>query len=693
MEKKDGASLLATPVGEIAGIGAKSVEDLAKRDIFTLGDLVEGVLPTKYYNYRNMPKIDELMQHEGEIVTVRGQVRNVANRRVRRYTITTAELYDDTGAVKVTWFNQPYVEKELKAKPGVMIYGRFGFYRDSFGITAPKIIDERILRERGLYVATYSPINNTLSANGIGKVMYGLRGYFNKFPQAMPSFSDCGVWPHYKALYALHFAENDEQVEAGKLRMAFERLFIMYLAGEMDAFEMEKMDSVPIEYDELALAKLIEKLPFEMTEDQKKVTLAAAKDLAKKHPTNRLIQGDVGSGKTAVAMVLAVYTAMRGHQATILAPTSVLATQHYESFCKLFGGLGLNVRLLTGASEDKREIHGEIADGVAQIVIGTTAILSDGVNFADLALAVVDEQQRFGVGQRTALMRGEILPHLVSMTATPIPRSLFLATHGNLEVSSIKQKPAGRAEIESRTAKPTDIAEIHKAMRETLARGEQIYYVCPRITEDEADESRPTLEREYKELKKLFKDITEVDFLHGGLDAVDKDQKMWDFYNGKTGILVATSVIEVGVDNPNATMIVIRDADSFGLSQLHQLRGRVGRGDKKSLCYFVALDDEKTPERLVEVASSMDGFLLSEMDLDRRKIGRRLEQTAGLRQHGKSELLTDEDLILLHEMPEFGERARNAAGRFMAHIFDELFKYPELIKRLGRYRQSKTVID
>lgn len=693
MEKKDGAGLLVMPVGEVAGIGAKSVQDLAKRDIFTLGDFVEGVLPTKYYDYRNMPKVGDLMQHEGKIVTVRGQIRNIVSRRVRRYVITTAELFDDTGAVKITWFNQPYVEKELKTKSSVMIYGRFGFYRDAFGITSPKIIDEKILRERGLYIATYSPINNTLSANGIGKIMYGLRGYFNKFPQAMPSFSEYEVWPHYKALYALHFAENDEQVQAGKLRMAFERLFIMYLAGEMDAFEMEKMDSVPVEYDELALKKLMKKLPFTMTEDQQKVTLATAKDLSKKHPTNRLIQGDVGSGKTAVAFVLAVYVAMRGHQATILAPTSVLASQHYESFCKLFGDLGLNVRLLTGASEDKQQTHREIADGTAQIVIGTTAILSDGVDFADLALAVVDEQQRFGVGQRTALMRGEVLPHLVSMTATPIPRSLFLATHGNLEVSSIKQKPAGRAEIESRTAKPTDISVIHKAMRETLARGEQIYYVCPRISEDESDENRPTLEREFKELKKIFKDTTEIDFLHGGLDAAEKDQKMWDFYNGKTGILVATSVIEVGVDNPNATMIVIRDADSFGLSQLHQLRGRVGRGDKKSLCYFVAIDDEKTPERLTEVASSMDGFLLSEMDLDRRKIGRRLEQASGLRQHGKSELLTDEDLMLIHETPEFAEKARTAAGHFMVHIFDELFKYPELIKRLGLYRQSKTVID
>ncbi|MCL2002068.1 DEAD/DEAH box helicase, partial [Candidatus Saccharibacteria bacterium] len=671
MTTKEGENLLAMPVGEIAGIGKKSMEDLAARGIFTLGDLVEGVLPNKYYDYRNMPKIADLMEHEGKIVTVRGQIKNVVTRRARRHVITAAELTDETGAVKVTWFNQPYIEKELKTKPSAMIYGKFGFYRDSFGITSPKIIDEKILRERGRYVAAYRPINNTLSANGIGKMMYGLRGYFNKFPLTMPSFADYGIWPHFKALYALHFAENDEQVQNGKLRMAFERLFIMYLAGEMDAFEMEKMASVPIDYDEAALDKIIKMLPFAMTEDQKKVTLATAKDLVKKHPTNRLIQGDVGSGKTAVAFVLAVYTALRGHQAVILAPTSVLAMQHYESFGKLFGKLGLEVRLLTGASQDKQQIHEEIADGRAQIVIGTTAILSDGVEFSDLALAVVDEQQRFGVGQRLALMRGETLPHLVSMTATPIPRSLFLAHHGNLEISNIRQKPKGRAEIESRTAKPIEMTKIHKAMRETLARGEQIYYVCPRISEDEGDDSRPTLEREFKELKTAFKDVAEVDYLHGGLDALDKDQKMWDFYNGKTGILVATSVIEVGVDNPNATMIVIRDADTFGLSQLHQLRGRVGRGEKPSLCYFVAIDDEKTPERLVEGAGSMDGFLLAEMDLDRRKIGKRIEQSAGLRQHGKSELLTDEDLMLIHEPPEFAEKARAAAGRFMAHIFDE----------------------
>lgn len=681
------------PVGDIPGIGAKSVKDLAERGIHTLEDLIEGVLPTKYFDYRNMPKIKDLMNYEGQPVTVRGKIKNLRTHRVRRYVITTAELFDNTGAVRVTWFNQPYIEREIKPNQSLIVYGRFGFYRDSFSINAPRIIDEKVLLERGSFVAAYQPINGTLSANGIGKIMYSLRGYFNKFPQVMPSFAEYKVWPHFKALYALHFAENEKQVQAGKARMAFERLFIMYLSGFLDAFEMEKMQSVPIEYDESELETLIKLLPFELTADQRAAIFATAKDLAKKHPTNRLIQGDVGSGKTAVAMVLAVYVARRGHQAAILAPTSVLAAQHYESFVKLFGSLGLNAQLLTGATKGKNKIHQEIEDGTTQIVIGTTAILSEGVDFGDLALAVVDEQQRFGVGQRTALMHGDVLPHLVSMTATPIPRSLFLAHHGNLEISNIQQKPAGRAEIASRTAKPSQIKEIHQAMRDALARGEQVYYVCPRIKNTDGDDNRPTLTREFKELQKIFAGICEVDFLHGGMKEEEKDKRMWDFYTGKTGILVATSVIEVGIDNKNATLIIIRDADGFGMSQLHQLRGRVGRGEKPSLCYFVATSDDKTPERLLDVASSMDGFLLSELDLNRRRIGRRIELDSGLPQHGKSELLTNEDLALINQTPEFAERARSAAGTFMTRIFDDLFKYPALIKRLENYRQSKTVID
>ncbi|MDR0980115.1 MAG: DEAD/DEAH box helicase [Candidatus Nomurabacteria bacterium] len=701
--------LLATPIGKITGIGPKSANVLYARGIFTLQDFLEQILPARYHDYRTMPKIGDLMQYDGKIITVRGQIHNLTSRRVRKYHIINAELHDATGAVKVTWFNQPYIEKLLKAKPNVIINGRFGFYRDSFGITSPRIIDEYLLNERGHYVAAYTPINAALSRNNIGKIMHSLRHLFCKFPQVMPSFAEYNLLSHFKALYALHFPQNEQQVQAAQERMAFERFFIMYLANELDGQELQKLRSTAIPYDEPLLEQIITALPFTMTPDQHATTLQAARDLAKSHPTNRLIQGDVGSGKTAVAFVLAVYTALHGYQATILAPTSVLAAQHFASFQKIFADLPtdligslpnqkLSAELLTGASE-KSQIHRNIKNGTAQIIIGTTAILSHGVSFHKLALAIIDEQQRFGVGQRTALMQGEILPHLVSMTATPIPRSLFLATHGHTQVSSIKQKPIGRAQITSHTAKPIDLPKIQQIMRDTLARGEQIYYVCPRIiANDEDDEStrnanRPTLEREFKALQKIFQATTQVDFLHGGLDAATKDRKMWDFQTGKTSLLVTTSVIEVGVDNPNATLIIIRDADNFGLSQLHQLRGRVGRGDKPSLCYFVASTDEKMPDRLSEIAASQDGFLLAELDLDRRKIGRRLEQPDGLRQHGKNELLTHEDLITLHENPDFADLARTAAANFAPNIATELQKYPALQKRLLAYRQDQIILD
>jgi len=700
-----GEDLLALPVEKLDGIGRKSAEDLKKRKILTLGDLIEKHLPRKYHDYRKTPRIGELMKHDGEMVVVRGQVRNVVEVRRGRHIITTGELFDDTGAVKVTWFGQPYIENTLRSKREVLIHGRFGFYYNSFQISSPRIISEEIIRERGPYVAAYRPVNNIMSAMGTGRIMHRLRGYFSKLPEVMPSFKEYGVWSHFKALYALHFPQNEEQVEFARLRMAFERMVIMYLASEADAMEMEQMESVAIPYDDELLGKIIKYLPFDMTDDQRKAVEEGAKDLEKAHPTNRLIQGDVGSGKTAVALVLAVYVARKGYQSAILAPTSVLASQHSKTFERLFGKVGIEYRLLTGASEDKVKVRREIAEGKAQVVIGTTAVLAEKVEFKSLALAVVDEQQRFGVGQRTALMRGDILPHLISMTATPIPRSLFLARHGNLGISNIKERPAGRAKIESRTAKPSEIAKIHQAIRETLARGEQVYYVCPRIAADVEDEggdeeildlwgpNRPTLEREFKELKKVFKGIAEVDQLHGGMTAEEKEKKMWDFHTGKTGILVSTSVIEVGVDNPNATLIVIRGADMFGLSQLHQLRGRVGRSDKESFCYFVACSDDSIPERLVEVASSMDGFRLAEMDLDRRKIGQRILSQMGSQQHGKSELLTNDDLGLLNRRPEFAKKARAAAREFAADDFAGVKKYPELAKRLGAYRQSETVID
>jgi len=696
-----GEDLLLKPVEKLGGIGKKSAEDLEKKGISTLGDLIEKLLPTKYYDYRQMPNIGDLLKYEGQMVVVRGEVRGVRTARTRKHVITTAELYDDTGAVKVTWFGQPFVENFLHSGRPILIHGRFGFFYDAFQISGPRIISEEIIRERGLYVAAYPAISKVLTPMGTGRIMHKLRGLFSKFPEVMPSFKEYGVWSHFKALYALHFPQNEEQVEFAKLRLAFERLFIMYLASEIDALEMERMQSVTIPYDEELLGKIIDYLPFKMTDDQRQAVEAGARDLIQKHPTNRLIQGDVGSGKTAVALVLAVYVAKLGYQAVLLAPTSVLATQHYETFSKLFGKVGLEARLLIGASEDKAQIRREIAAGEAQIVIGTTAILADRVEFANLALAVVDEQQRFGVQQRTALLKGDVLPHLISMTATPIPRSLFLTRHGNLEISNIRQKPAGRAKIESRTAKPSEIATIHRVMRETLVRGEQVYYVCPRIVDDGEDDgeelelggvNRPTLEREFRELRRVFKGVTEVDFLHGGMSAVDKEKKMWDFQKGKIGILVATSVIEVGVDNQNATLIVIRGADMFGLSQLHQLRGRVGRSDKASICYFVATGDEAMPERLTEVAGSMDGFRLAELDLDRRKIGQRALLQMGM-QHGKSELLTNEDLILLNERPEFTDKARQAAKSFVSGGLKIIAKYPELERRLVTYRRGETVVD
>lgn len=406
---------------------------------------------------------------------------------------------------------------------------------------------------------------------------------------------------------------------------------------------------------------------------------------------NRLLQGDVGSGKTVVAALAAAQAALYHHQVALLAPTAILATQHYESLSQLFQSTpnSLRLALLTGATKRKAELKAKIAHGEVDLIIGTHALLTDDTQFHSLALCIIDEQHRFGVAQRQKLLLKSpqsTAPHLLSMTATPIPRSLQLTVFGDLDVSILNQLPAGRQPISTHLLPETEQKDqLYPAMRSLLAQGQQIYWICPAI------ESQPTygqtstkpltsVKRQAQKLAQLFPDYA-VGLLHGKLKPAEKDQIMLDFVAGHTQILVSTTVIEVGVNVPNANMIIIQDAEHYGLAQLHQLRGRVGRGNQPASCYLLTSGDQEPSRRLRELTKSTDGFYLAEMDLKLRGPG----EIYGALQHGALNLqfatLSDQRLVASasHHASEF---ARNPA---------ELNKYPELATRIKKYQQLTTL--
>jgi ATP-dependent DNA helicase RecG len=615
-----GRSLEALP-----GVGATLRRKLAKLGLETVRDLLEH-RPRRYESAVDEVAIAALSgTHE---VVIAGEVLNVSARRRGRLRIVTARISDGTASVAATWFNQPWLEEQLR--PGVHVRlrgkpGRYGFDVKSHDIGG------------GDATADFAPVYpaseeitakrmRTLVAHALGHVV----DYFDPLPaelrerERMPLKRD--------ALFAIHHPTSDDEAETGRTRLAFEELLLLQIGIARRAAERERTLAPPLGTPGELIDRYRRTLPFAPTPYQEQAVREIDGDLERTVPMQRLLQGDVGSGKTVVALYALLRAVEHGRQGALMAPTETLAEQHFLTIEGICAELGVTCALLTSASPKKTRDAAVHAD----IVVGTHALIQEGVELRDLAVAVVDEQHRFGVEQRKALSQGRS-PHVLHMTATPIPRTLALTVYGDLAVSEIAKPPASRKPIVTSWIDEARAPEAYRRLTRLLRDGRQAYVVCPLVEASETTLARAA-EEEAERLRRAELREFRVGCLHGRLRPDARREIMARFKARELDVLVATTVIEVGVDVPNATVMIVQEADRFGLAQLHQLRGRVGRGAEQSYCLLVSRAKDELTEtaqrRLESLVATTDGFELAEVDLDLRGGG----QLLGTRQHGVSDL-------------------------------------------------------
>ncbi len=623
------------PVSTLKGIGEQREKRLHRLNIFTVEQLLTHY-PRDYKDRSQIMKINELIPNE--TATFLGQVRGEGQNGGRgRMVFTRLKVYDETGSVTVLWFNQPYMKSSLKIGERYLFTGKVQQKGQQLEVVSPEC--ERIGENfaGGRIIPVYPSVEGLSQKTLRGLVEQALRETADTLPEELPLWLRKGyrIAERNFAIENIHFPKTEQGFYDARRRLVFEELFLLQAA----LFRLKQTLEDSGEGIRLKRKKAIwEKaaiLPFALTNAQKTVLKEIEKDMTSGKVMNRLVQGDVGSGKTAVALAAAFWTIQNGYQAAIMAPTEVLARQHYETFTELFAPVGIETVLLTGSltAKEKREALAKAASGAAMMVVGTHAVIQAGVEFAKLGLAVTDEQHRFGVRQRSLLSdKGENV-HTLVMTATPIPRTLALILYGDLDISIIDELPPGRQKIDTLAVNSSYRKRIYAFIRKHKVEGRQTYVICPMIEESEKLEAQAVLQHTGELQREL--EGCRVECVHGKMKAKEKQAVMEAFAAGEIDVLVSTTVIEVGINVPNATIMLIENAERFGLAQLHQLRGRVGRGSEKSYCILVS--DSKTKvakERLNTMVKSEDGFEISEMDLKLRGPG----EFFGLRQHGLPEL-------------------------------------------------------
>lgn len=684
---------LCEEVTAVSGIGEKTAEALRKSGIETVRDLLY-FLPKDYENYQAAAKIENL--RPGKVI-IKGKIKSLKTNYTRRrnFTITEGIIEDETGAIRAVWFNQPYRVKQFDEKKEYYFTGEYAFKAGRYQLQNPSaVLAEDINQEKSSFHPIYAQKGGIKSQQFV-KFFDKLRGQFAKIPDLIPTdgapkFASKNA--RKEALYKAHFPDTAREVEQARKYLAYEELFELLLAANLSKQENQKLQSEPLEFKAENTKKLIKSLPFTLTSAQKRATWDILQDLEKKSPMNRLLQGDVGSGKTVVAAISAFQAIKSGFQVALIAPTAILASQHAEGLDELLGPLGVKIALLTGATKHKDVLKDQIKQGNVDLVIGTHALITDDTVFHNLAFCIIDEQHRFGVEQRQKLLTKteknldattRKAPHLLSMTATPIPRSLQLTVFGDLDVSVINEMPKGRQPIETKVIKETDQKQIlYPKIAEEIKKGRQAYWIC-RAIEDNPMTETTSVKKQAKKLQEIFVK-QKIEFLHGRMKPAEKDEIMERFSNGKIDILVSTTVVEVGVNVPNATIMVIQDAENYGLAQLHQLRGRVGRGQEKSFCYLISGAEQPT-RRLKAMEATTDGFKLAELDLKIRGPG----EIYGSLQHGALDLriasLSDTALI-----SEAQKQARLVASE-IAKTPDYMLKYKELQRGIFHYQQLTTL--
>lgn len=673
---------LATSLSKIKGVGEKTAKQLSDGGLLTVRDLIN-FLPRAYEDYSAISSISDIKPGK---VTIKARCEKISTRQVGRgLKITTATLSDQTGKVQAVWFNQPYRATQLKTDEEFYFSGQFEFNYNRYQLSNPsaeKVSDMPIQTDRILPI--YRAVAG-LKTPLVRKILSELRPLMTMLPDTLPEKYVKGekLIDRGTALLHMHFPDSIEQIQKAKERLAYEEMFSLLLASQLNREENQKLKGWSIKFDQKVVKDFVGHLPFELTNAQRMAAWDILQDLEKPTPMNRLLQGDVGSGKTVVAGLVARQVAHAGLQTALMAPTEILASQHAATLDRMLAPFGVKVGLLTGSVKGKaRQILQEaIKSGDVSVVVGTHALIQSTVQFKKLGFVVIDEQHRFGVAQRQELLKkSKHMPHLLATTATPIPRSLALTVYGELDVSVLNERPKDRKKIITKIWSPNSRKQLYELVEEQLAQGRQAYVICRLIDNNPGNEQK-SVQAEYKRLDVAIFKHRKIGLLHGKLKAEEKDDVMRKFAAGDIDILVSTTVVEVGVDVPNATVMLIEDADKFGLAQLHQLRGRVGRGNYQSYCYLVMGSSAKPTRRLKEVESSNDGFYLAEVDLQLRGPG----EIYGTAQHGDLNLqianLADTKLI---------SRVQKAARQWIKDSM-QLSDYPELARDVEKYQRLTTL--
>jgi ATP-dependent DNA helicase RecG len=720
---------LSTKVEEVPKIGTVYAKRLKKFGIKTVQDLLF-YFPARYDDFSEIISIRQARQRLNDVVCVQGQIVEIENSNSFKkfMSLTEATVQDNSGEIKVIWFNQPYLAKSLKEDDFVCLAGKISLGKDGVYFNSPSY--ERIneigendeLTHTGRIVPVYSETRGVTSRWLRYVIKPLLYRFCDQIQESLPEeiIKKYKFLPIQEAVWQLHFPDSFEHADAAKARFSFEELFLIQLnvLKEKIKLMVKKAHACPMDAD--LMKNFTDSLPFQLTDSQKKCAFAILKDLEKTVPMSRLLEGDVGSGKTVVATMAALNAVKCGHQTAFMAPTEILAKQHFKTVTELLKDFDVKIGMLTGKDArifkeqntyevSKKSFNGDLENGQIDIAIGTHSLIQKGVEFKDLALVILDEQHRFGVEQRDHLIKNKkLVPHLLSMTATPIPRTLALTAYGDLDLSLIDEMPANRKKTKTIIVEPSQRKEAYEFIKKEVAEGKGVFVIFPKIESNASKLAEiiknkgeitgsfvpqnygpislsslainevKALKEEYEKLsKEIFPDLR-ITMLHGKMKAPEKERIMLDFKKGEIDILLSTSVVEVGVDVPRATIMMIEGAERFGLSQLHQFRGRVGRSDMQSYCFLFTTDPSMlNRKRLKALVESNNGFELAEKDLEIRGPG----SLYGTQQWGIPDMamqgLTNIFLV---------EKTR-AAAKELLEKDPTLEKHPQLKERLKEFEK------
>lgn len=632
-----------TPISSIKGVGAKKQSALERMGVHTVNDLLF-TYPRRHDDYSKLKPIGSLWY--GDDITIIGSVESVSTRSVRsgKMKIVEALISDKSGAIRATWFNQPWMENQLKESKQVVLSGLVEQYLGKLVMNSP---EWEPLSKKQLHtnrIVPVYPLTKDITQKWLRRIIHDtVEKYAPYLPDPLPEEirEENDLPALSKAVQEIHFPETDNSLQIARRRLAFDELFLLQMGVLKQKWQWESREGAVFDCPDDWLQNQLNNLPFQLTSAQKKALQHIREDLRAGRPMNRLLQGDVGSGKTVLAALASIIVIRGEAQTALLAPTSILAEQHFQNLSNLLTGFedGLKkdqIELLIGATpeNEKAAIREKLADGRINLIIGTHALLQDPVKFKKLQLAIVDEQHRFGVEQRGTLRQKGENPHLLVMTATPIPRSLALTVYGDLELTVIDELPPGRQPVETHVLYPSEVERAYSLVRRQVDLGNQAFIIYPLIEESDKIEGKAAVE-EFNRLQDEVFAKYKLGLLHGQMTAAEKDEVMTRFRNKDIQILISTTVVEVGMDIPNATVMLVEGAHRFGLAQLHQLRGRVGRGEEKSYCILIPGSAEEVEnQRLQAMLETNDGFILAEKDLSIRGPG----QFLGTRQSGYTEL-------------------------------------------------------